>query len=201
MRSRIDTRTCSTQSSPISTCRPITTCACTTDRAPMRVPSPMTANGPTDTPSPSVTSCPIAAVACTPGGGRQGSAKSSTARANARYGCRLRSIAHEAAFGRLGEDDGRGASRAQRGGVLGVGEEGQIAWDRIIDPGDAADVDVRIAFEAALEARRNVLKFQGPVSISYGLGSGFRGSGFRVQGSGFKAQGSQATPRAPNHER
>ena len=34
---------------------------------------------------------------CTPGGGRHGSAKSSTARANARYGWRARSIAHGAA--------------------------------------------------------------------------------------------------------
>ncbi len=44
--------------------------------------------------------------------------------------------------------------------VLGVGEEGDLAGDRFVDPRDAADVDAGIAFEAALETRRDVLEFQ-----------------------------------------
>ena len=92
--------------------------------------------------------------------GRHGSANSSTARANARYGCRARSIAHGAASARLAEDDGRRPRRAQLGGVLRIGEEGEIARARVLDAGDAADLDVAVPFEPALDARRDVLELQ-----------------------------------------
>ena len=63
--------------------------------------------------------------------------------------------------GRLAKDDRRGAGRAQGRGVLGVGEERQLARDRVVNPRDAADVDVGVALEAAVEPRRDVLEFQG----------------------------------------
>ena len=44
---------------------------------------------------------------------------------------------------------------------LGLVKKVELAGDRIVDPRDAADVDVGVAFEAALEARRDVLEFQG----------------------------------------
>ena len=126
-RSRIDTRAWITQSSPISTCRPITTCGWTIVRAPMRAPSPITANGPIDTPAPSVTSC----------ADRRRSDARRAAAATGRRRARRRArtpdtdgasaASRTAPLGRLAEDDRRRARRAQLGGVLGVGEEGEIA--------------------------------------------------------------------------
>ena len=127
----------------------------------MRVPSPITANGPIDTPAPSAHVLAdrrrrMHACRRPPRVGKE------LDRARKRQ-IRVARPEHRARRGvsRFAENDCRRARRAQRRGVFGVGEEGEIAGDRIVDPGDAADVDVRVAFEAALESRRDVLEFQG----------------------------------------
>ena len=40
--------------------------------------------------------------------------------------------------------------------IFRVGDEGQIARPRLLDAGDAHDVDLRVAFEAALQPPRDV---------------------------------------------
>ena len=125
MRSRIDTRACTTQSSPISTCRPITTCGARRSRTDARAVADH-GERPDRHASPSVTPAPMAAVGCTPGAAARDRQR---ARPRGQTPDRDAGAQHRARgrFGRLGEDDGRRARRAQRGRVLGVGEEGQIA--------------------------------------------------------------------------
>ncbi len=51
----------------------------------------------------------------------------------------------------VAQQHGGGARRRQRRQVLGIGDEGEIARARILDAGDAHDLDLAVAFEAAGE--------------------------------------------------
>ena len=44
-------------------------------------------------------------------------------------------------------------------GVLGIDEEGQLAGLRLLDAGEAVDLDLAVTLEAALEPRRDVPQF------------------------------------------
>ena len=131
-RSRIDTRAWMTQSSPISTPRPIDDVRVhDRARADPRAVADHGERADRRRRRRARRRRPTAASGCTPAGGRRGSAKSSTACANARYGCAMRSIAHGAASALSPKDHRRRARRAQRAQrTLGVGEEGQIAGTR-----------------------------------------------------------------------
>ena len=57
----------------------------------------------------------------------------------------------------LADDHRRRLRLAQLRRVLRIGEEREIAGARLLDAGDARDVDVAVAFEPALEPLRDVL--------------------------------------------
>ena len=137
--------------------------ACTTVRAPMRAPSPMTANGPTDTPlaERDVLRRSRAVDA------RRAAAARDRRRARLRAqtpdkDAASRSIAHEAASA----DSARMTAEAR----VERSEAAYLALvKKVRSPGPASSIPAtprmsmsRIAFEPALEARRNVLEFQGP---------------------------------------
>ena len=58
------------------------------------------------------------------------------------------------------EDHRRCAGRPKLGGVLRVGEEGEVAGAGLLDAGHAVDLDLAVALEPAPEARRDVLELQ-----------------------------------------
>src|SRR5690606_10226673 len=96
--SRSETCALTVESSPTVTPAPSTACASITTRSPIRQPGPITAKGPTCTSTPSVAVGSMAACGLMPGAGRGAGARIATASAQARYGSRVRSIAHGAAF-------------------------------------------------------------------------------------------------------
>ena len=49
--------------------------------------------------------------------------------------------------------------------VLRVGEEREVAGARVLDAGDAVDVDLAVAFEPAPETLGDVLELQGDTTV------------------------------------
>jgi hypothetical protein len=65
-------------------------------------------------------------------------------------------------FGFVAEDHTRRARRPQFRDVAWVAEERQVTSGRVLDAGDAADVDLAVAFEAAVNALSDVFEEQWP---------------------------------------
>ena len=61
----------------------------------------------------------------------------------------MRSIAHGAAGALSPMMTADGARAPQRGRVLGIGEEREVALARLLEAGDAADLQRAVAFEPA----------------------------------------------------
>ena len=55
------------------------------------------------------------------------------------------------------DDHGRGTRRSELFGVFRIREKREIARTRVFDSRDAEDLDPSVAFEVALETRRNIL--------------------------------------------
>jgi len=57
------------------------------------------------------------------------------------------------------DEDRRGAGGTERGTILAIGEEGEVAGFGVLDSGNAFDFEIRIAFEFAAELCGDFVKF------------------------------------------
>ena len=137
-------------------------------RADRRAGGPIVTNGPIDTSGPSVASGATALSGSTPFAGGVACTSRPTACANARYGFSLRRTAHAAgaapgpAVARRCrcENDGGRARLAEQRDVARIRDEGEVAGARVLDAGDAADLDVAVPLEAAVQLFGDVAQLQ-----------------------------------------
>ena len=149
--SRIDACAWMSQSAPIDAPAPTTTCGWSIVRAPMRAPAPIDDERPDDVRRRSRRRIDRRQRA------------DARRRPRARHQQRDRLGKRQIQLGRAEHgarrarrrvvgDDGRGACRRQLRGVLGVGQERQVAGSGLFDAGDARHLEAAIALETAAEA-------------------------------------------------
>ena len=128
-------------------------------RAPIRAPEPTLTNGPMDASAATRRRLGDARQQMDAGGrGRPRREQFHGARERQ---VRIRRAQHRARrrLGALAENHRRRARRAQVRGIFGVDEEGQLARLRLLDAGDAVDLDLAVTLEPALELRGNLPEF------------------------------------------
>src|SRR5258708_4772220 len=94
----------------------------------------------------------------------------------------------------------RGARGLQKREVAPVGEKGELAGFGILDPGDTANLNFRLAFQAASKLLRDLGKFHGDDSLTLGASLAQRGERSTDSGLATEAQrrrGRAAVPPPP----
>ena len=150
-RSRIETFEWITQSLPMCVSGPMVTLGKMTVRSPIVAPSPMATNAPIGD---------IAAEPDVAGDGRQRvhPGRRTPGRSEQPDGARERQIGVARTQHRAGrrrrvvtENDRRGAVAGSSFSYFGLARKVMSPWAGILDPGDAHDVDVPVAFEPAIK--------------------------------------------------